>query len=127
MKPLQPYSEERPWGDFVRFTENEPSTVKIITIKKGQELSLQYHERRSEFWRVLSGVAEITIGEASPLTAKAGDDFYIPVKTKHRIAAPETLGHDAGVQILEIAFGDFDEDDIVRLADRYGRVEANGN
>ena len=38
--------DERPWGAFERFTLNEPSTVKIITVNAGQTLSLQRHEHR---------------------------------------------------------------------------------
>jgi mannose-6-phosphate isomerase-like protein (cupin superfamily) len=106
----------RPWGSFRQFTENESTTIKLINITAGQRLSLQYHNNRNEFWVILSGNPIITVGEET-VQAKAGDEFFIPEKANHRI---EGSGNDA--QILEIAFGDFDENDIVRLDDNYGRV-----
>ncbi len=109
-------SETRPWGTFKRFTHNEFSTVKIISINPNQELSLQYHDKRQEFWRVLSGNPIITVGEKSG-PAAPGDEFFVDVKTPHRMKAQEKP-----VDILEIALGDFDEKDIVRLEDRYGRA-----
>ena len=48
--------EDRPWSFFKRFTLNEPSTVKIIHLKPHQEISLQKHTKRSEFWHVLSRI-----------------------------------------------------------------------
>ncbi len=109
------YREERPWGSFSRFTEGEASTVKIIAVKPGESLSLQYHEKREEFWRILSGEGEVVVGE-SILPAKIGDEFFIQKGDRHRIAAGPS-----GIEVLEISFGQFDENDIVRLEDKYGR------
>ena len=109
-------NDTRPWGSFRQFTENESSTIKIISVNTGQKLSLQYHKKRSEFWVVLAGNPSITIGETT-IAAKKGDEFSIPKETIHRIGAP-----DNDVEILEIASGEFDENDIVRLDDAYGRV-----
>jgi len=117
MNALVPYHEERPWGDFVEFTKNTTSTVKIITVKPGQSLSLQFHNKRDEFWRVLSGSGKVQIGEET-LEAVPGKEFFIPMNINHRMEASEN-DH---LVILEIAFGDFDEDDIIRLEDRYGRT-----
>lgn len=117
MEGLSNYEKEvRPWGNFERFTLNESSTVKIITVSPNEQLSLQTHEHRDEHWRVLAGNGEVTVGEAK-LPAQGGDQFYIPRGTKHRIA-----GGVEGLQILEIATGQFDEADITRLEDRYGRI-----
>ncbi len=115
MKPITTYTEERPWGKFERFTQNEISTVKIITIKPGGELSLQYHAGRAEFWKVILGNPLITVGE-TVTEAKEGDEFFVAPQQKHRMQAREQE-----VRILEIALGTFDEDDIVRLEDKYGR------
>lgn len=108
--------DERPWGSFRQFTSNEISTVKILRVKAGQKLSLQYHTKREEFWVVLSGNPSITIGEETK-TANPQDEFFITQESVHRIAAPEN-----DVEILEIAFGEFDENDIVRIEDAYGRI-----
>lgn len=110
------FTVERPWGNFRQFVKNEPVTVKIISVKKGESLSLQCHNLRTEFWRVISGEPEITIGDKI-ITAKIGDEFEIPVKTNHRISATSS-----NVEFLEISYGEFDEDDIVRIDDKYGRV-----
>ncbi|MDO8590097.1 MAG: phosphomannose isomerase type II C-terminal cupin domain [bacterium] len=116
MKELKPTSEERPWGGFREFIKNEPSTVKILFVKKGEAFSLQKHLNRNEFWRVLSGAPEITIGDKT-VRAKVGDEFEIPSETEHRI---EALDND--VEVLEISRGEFDEADIVRIEDKYGRT-----
>ncbi len=106
---------KKPWGSFTRFTHNEESTVKLINVIKGEELSLQYHMKREEFWKVLKGTPKIVVGE-DVFEAKEGDEFNIPVSVKHRISA---VNND--VLILEIAKGDFIEEDIVRLEDKYNR------
>lgn len=112
----EPFTEKRPWGEFRQFTKNESTTVKTILVRKGEALSLQYHAKRSEFWIILKGSPEITINE-KVVVAKPGDEFVIPIQAKHRVRAL-----DEDVEFLEIAEGDFDEDDIVRIEDAYGRV-----
>lgn len=109
-------STKRPWGEFRQFTHNESSTVKIITVAPHEELSLQFHNKRMEFWRVLRGNPILTIDEKI-IEAHEGEEFEIPVQVKHRIKGGDTVS-----QILEISLGDFDEDDITRLEDRYGRI-----
>lgn len=117
MQDLSNYEKEiRPWGNFERFTLNEVSTVKIITINPGEALSLQTHERRDEFWKVLSGSGAFTVNDTRT-EARPGDQLFSPRGSKHRVEA----GAD-GVSFLEIAFGTFDEHDITRLEDKYGRV-----
>jgi mannose-1-phosphate guanylyltransferase/mannose-1-phosphate guanylyltransferase/mannose-6-phosphate isomerase len=108
--------EDRPWGSFERFTHGELSTVKIITVLPGKRLSLQYHHKRAEFWRVLEGSGTVTLGDTE-CAAKVGDEFEIAVEMKHRLA-----GGEAGITILEIGLGDFDEADIVRVEDDFGRT-----
>lgn len=108
--------EERPWGAFERFTHNEQTTVKIITVKAGEAFSLQTHSHRAEFWRILSGSGVVTVGEETK-EGRAGDAFYVAEGATHRVKG----GLD-GVVFLEIAFGIFDESDITRLEDKYGRA-----
>ncbi len=112
---MKKYIEERPWGSFEQFCENEVCTVKIINVKPNEELSLQYHRYRDEFWKIISGRATIVVGEESH-DGKEGDEFFIPRLTKHRIKTG-----DSPVRVLEISFGKFDEGDIVRLEDKYKR------
>jgi mannose-6-phosphate isomerase-like protein (cupin superfamily) len=111
----QRYIIEKPWGRFEQFVKNEPVTVKIITVNPNECLSLQYHHKREEFWKILSGRAELILGDAI-MQANEGDEFFIEKEQKHRIKA-----YDMQVKMLEISFGDFDEEDIVRLEDKYQR------
>ncbi len=108
--------DERPWGSFDQFTHNTPSTVKLLSVAAGNRLSLQKHRERSEFWRVVtgSGSAEVD-GVVHELTV--GSEVYIPQGAAHRLSAAE-----GGITVLEIAFGNFDENDIERIEDDFGRI-----
>lgn len=110
------HKEERPWGTFERLTANEPSTVKLISVREGEATSLQTHARRSEYWRIVSGDGVVTVGPQE-LPAQAGSEFFIEQGVPHRLE-----GGAGGLHVLEIAFGTFDEHDVIRLEDRYGRA-----
>ncbi|MFA5069245.1 MAG: phosphomannose isomerase type II C-terminal cupin domain [Candidatus Omnitrophota bacterium] len=112
---MKKYTEKRPWGMFEQFTKQEPVTVKIITVNPNESLSLQFHNKREEFWKMLSGAGDITLGD-SIIPAREGDEFFIEKRQRHRIEA-----QDSGIKMLEISFGEFDENDIVRLEDKYNR------
>jgi mannose-6-phosphate isomerase-like protein (cupin superfamily)/CBS domain-containing protein len=114
-KVQKKYEELRPWGNFEQFCKNMPCTVKIINVNPFAELSLQYHEHRSEFWRVIDGVGTIIIDDEEKITMR-GDEFIIPAKTTHQIITKAKP-----LQILEISFGHFNEEDIIRLKDKYQR------
>jgi mannose-6-phosphate isomerase-like protein (cupin superfamily) len=107
---------ERPWGRFQQLVANEPVTVKIITVEAGHRLSLQRHRRRGELWQVLEGPVDVTVADRS-WTAEVGEQVWVPCGAVHRMAS--TGG--ARARVLELAFGDFDEDDIERLDDDYTR------
>ena len=107
---------ERPWGNFRQFTKNDKSTIKIITVNPNEILSLQSHAHRSEFWHIISGSGMVEIGGIKKETI-IGDEHEIEVGEKHRLSAGPL-----GIQVLEIAIGDFDEEDIVHYEDKYGRV-----
>jgi mannose-6-phosphate isomerase-like protein (cupin superfamily) len=117
MEGLANYEKvERPWGNFERFTLNESTTVKILTINAGEELSLQTHEHRDEFGRIINGSGTVCIGEKET-GVREGDSFFIPRHMAHRILAG------AGeLAYLEISFGNFDENDETRIEDQYGRA-----
>jgi mannose-6-phosphate isomerase len=108
---------EKPWGRFEQYTHNALSTVKVITVQRGGTLSLQYHHHRDELWVVLDSGAQIEVGDAV-LRPQAGARVFVPRTVRHRLSA---VG-DGPVRILEVSFGEFDEDDIVRLDDVYGRT-----
>ena len=116
MEEIKPYRVEKPWGDYETFTQNRESTVKILTINPHEAFSLQTHSKREEYWRVIQGSGIATIGEDKK-DIKLGDEIVIPIGTKHRLEAGEDT-----LKVLEISIGEFDEEDIIRLEDRYGRV-----
>lgn len=113
------YSEDRPWGSFEKFHENQQCTVKLIYVNANSRLSLQYHNERWEFWKIVKGTAEVQL-EEKLLILKEGESLVIPMGAKHRVKA-------VGGQciILEISYGRFKEDDIVRLEDDYRRTVPN--
>ena len=108
---------DKPWGGFEQYTHNLPSTVKIITVVPGGSLSRQYHHRRDELWVVLDPGARIEL-DGEVLSPGPGEKLYVPRGTVHRLSA----GGEEPVRVLEVSFGEFDEDDIVRLEDVYGRA-----
>lgn len=113
---IEPYREDREWGSFIQFTKDSPSTVKILLVNPGQAFSLQKHQKREEGWYVISGKGIIQIGEDRS-EIEVGKTYFIPKDTLHRLEAG-----DEQIVVLEVSFGEFDENDITRLEDRYGRV-----
>jgi mannose-6-phosphate isomerase-like protein (cupin superfamily) len=106
----------RPWGSFKiigRFSGR--ITVKIVRINPNSRLSLQFHAHRDEEWTVLSGRATATVGDRK-YYMNVGDRATAFRTWKHRLES------DIGSELLEVSYGDFDEDDIVRLGDDYGRT-----
>ena len=118
MTAPKPYRDLRPWGSELWLTKeyDNPSMVKILNVNPGETLSLQFHHNRDEFWRVISGDGYATIGETK-IPLSVGVECFIPRETKHRLESGTSQ-----LTILELAFGAFDEHDIIRLEDRYGRT-----
>lgn len=99
----------RPWGKY-----NIISKTKFIIINPNQSISLQYHKNRDEFWRIIEGAGIVEI-DNKKFNAKQGDTFTIPRTTQHRISTK------FGIKFIEVATGDVDENDIIRLEDIYNR------
>ena len=113
-----PVVVHRPWGTYATLKEEEGYKVKRITVKPGASLSLQYHHQRAEHWIVVHGHGVVQIGEAEYET-HVGQYHHILPKEKHRLT---NLGEDELV-LIEVQCGHYlGEDDIVRLADTYGRT-----
>jgi mannose-1-phosphate guanylyltransferase len=110
----------RPWGAYTVVQEGPGFKMKRIEVKPGASLSLQLHHRRSEHWVVVSGVAEVTRG-GKIYNVSANESTYIPVETEHRLT---NRGNEPLI-IIEVQCGDYlGEDDIVRIDDHYGRIQA---
>lgn len=110
--------DTRPWGSWEVLDGGDNFCVKRILVTPGSMLSLQLHHFRCEHWIIVKGEAVVTLGEEK-LVRRANEAVYIPSETKHRIQNDT----DEDVEFIEIQTGEnLDENDIVRLEDRYGRV-----
>jgi mannose-1-phosphate guanylyltransferase len=113
-----PAAVHRPWGTYATLKEESGYKVKRITVKPGASLSLQYHHQRAEHWVVVKGLGLVQVGDREFRT-EPGQYRYIPLKEKHRLS---NIGTEELV-LIEVQCGDYlGEDDIVRLADTYGRA-----
>jgi mannose-1-phosphate guanylyltransferase len=107
----------RPWGGLTSLIAGERFQVKRIFVAPGKQLSLQKHHHRSEHWVVVRGTAEITIGETTRQLTE-NQSVYIPLGEVHRLANPGKIL----LELIEVQTGSyFGDDDIVRLADEFGR------
>jgi mannose-6-phosphate isomerase-like protein (cupin superfamily) len=114
---VTPRRVDKPWGWELVWAEAEHYVGKLLFVRAGHALSLQYHEVKHESWLVHEGRATLEIGAVDgALTEReitAGDAFRYPPGTVHRVTAIEdTL-------ILEVSTPHLD--DVVRLEDAYGR------
>lgn len=107
---------ERPWGSFKQFANNRDCTVSLMTVLPGERLSLQSHTGRAELWIVIDDGAVVQVGESEKVR-KAGEEIWIPAGEKHRLSC----AGDVPVRVLEVAFGNWQQDDITRYADDYTR------
>ncbi|WP_374434338.1 mannose-1-phosphate guanylyltransferase/mannose-6-phosphate isomerase [Inhella sp.] len=108
----------RPWGWYDGIDHGERFQVKRIQVKPGASLSLQMHHHRAEHWIVVSGTAEVTVGDKTTLLSE-NQSTYIPLGEVHRLANPGKVP----LEIIEVQSGSYlGEDDIVRYSDTYGRA-----
>lgn len=108
----------RPWGSYTVLEEGPRYKVKRVTVRPGGRLSVQMHHRRSEHWVVTAGTARVTCNDRV-FDLQVNESTAIPLGAAHRLENPGT----APLDIIEVQCGDYvGEDDIVRLADDYGRA-----
>ncbi len=113
----EPKVVDKPWGHELIWAHTERYVGKILHVKAGESLSLQYHERKDETIMVLSGKISFEHygdGEA-PRVTELGPrvPFRIAPGLRHRMTAIEDT------DIVEVSTPELD--DVVRLEDRYGR------
>jgi mannose-1-phosphate guanylyltransferase len=110
----------RPWGSYDSIDNGERYQVKRISVKPGEKLSVQMHHHRAEHWVVVSGTANITIGDKTELVTE-NESVYIPIGEIHALENPGKIP----LELIEVQSGSYlGEDDIVRFSDRYGRAPA---
>lgn len=108
----------RPWGFYTVIAQGEGFLTKIIHVNKGQKLSVQSHNYRSEHWVVLSGTAKVVL-EGRDLILSPGHSVDIPLKAIHSLQNP----YEEDLEIIEVQKGNpLIEEDIIRYEDMYGRV-----
>jgi len=109
---------EKPWGYEVRWAVTDRYLGKILHVRKGEALSLQYHERKDECLLVVRGCVDTEIGgENGDLRThrmREGDSVHLTPGTRHSLTAVEDT------DIYEVSTPEID--DVVRLEDRYGRA-----
>ena len=109
---------EKPWGHFDQYALNTKCTVKILTCDPGKKLSLQRHTRRDELWVALDDGAFVELNGETVFPSK-GQEIWLPCGSAHRLGCSDSAQGPA--RILEISLGEFDEGDIERIEDDYGR------
>jgi quercetin dioxygenase-like cupin family protein len=114
-----PKRVDKPWGHEIWWARTERYVGKILHVRKGESLSLQYHNVKDETIMVQSGELLFETGRVGEdrlerHTLKPGDTFHITPGTVHRMTG--ILDTD----VLEVSTPELD--DVVRLEDRYGRA-----
>jgi len=108
---------DKPWGEEIIFAHTGRYAGKILRIRAGESLSLQYHERKDEALYLYSGRLRAQVGEGEELEDRileAGEALHFPPRTRHRLEAM------TDVVLFEVSTPELD--DVVRLEDRYGRA-----
>ena len=109
---------DKPWGYELRWAITDRYLGKVLHLKRGEALSLQYHERKDECQYVVRGAIDMEVGgpdrEMTTHRMRAGDTVHLTPGTRHRLTAIEDT------DIFEVSTAEID--DVVRLEDRYGRA-----
>ena len=106
----------KPWGHEIRFICTERFAGKVLFIRAGSQLSLQYHERKEEAFLVQDGTLELVLGRGSSQRVERlgpGQSWHITPGTVHRFRAVTDC------TLFEVSTPELD--DVVRLEDDYGR------
>lgn len=108
---------DKPWGHELIWAETDRYVGKVLHIAAGEALSLQYHRVKDETLLLLSGSLEIALGDSEATLATQvlapGDRVHVWPGRVHRLTARSDC------EVLEVSTPELD--DVVRLADRYGR------
>ena len=116
---FEPRRVDKPWGYELIWALTDVYCGKVLFVKQGESLSLQFHREKDESWLIHSGRAKIELGAVGESVLKTevvgpGAAFHYEPGTVHRITAVEDT------TILEVSTPHLD--DVVRLEDNYGRT-----
>lgn len=116
---FSPATVDKPWGHELIWARTDRYVGKILHVRAGEALSLQYHRIKDETIMVLAGRLSFEFfGEGEvPSTRELGpgEPFHVPPGLRHRMVAIEDT------DVLEVSTPELE--DVVRLEDRYGRTE----
>ena len=113
----QPTRVEKPWGHELWWARTDRYVGKLLHVKAGHRLSLQYHERKDETIHLWAGDLELVLDEGDGLRShrmRPGESYRVKPLTKHRMVAHTDC------EILEVSTPEVE--DVVRLEDAYGRA-----
>ncbi|QFF97984.1 mannose-1-phosphate guanylyltransferase/mannose-6-phosphate isomerase [Psychrobacillus glaciei] len=107
----------RPWGVYTILEEGPSYKIKKIIVSPGKKLSLQKHHHRNEHWVVVSGTANVTIGE-NEFIVRPNESTYIKMGEVHRLQNSGKID----LVLIEVQVGEYlEEDDIFRIEDDFNR------
>jgi mannose-6-phosphate isomerase len=114
----EPEKVDKPWGHELIWSKTDHYAGKILFVRAGESLSLQFHKEKDEAWYVLEGRAQLELGAPGERMLNRevvgpGAAFHFAPGTVHRMTALEDT------TIIEVSTPQLD--DIVRLEDDYGR------
>ncbi len=108
----------RPWGFQESLIQGDRFKVNRVLISPGGKLSLQKHYHRAEHWVVVAGVA-LVARDGEEMLVRENESIYLPLGCEHRVCNPGRIP----LTLIEVQSGPYlEEDDVVRIADEYGRV-----
>jgi mannose-6-phosphate isomerase len=115
---FDPRRVEKPWGWELIWAHSETNVGKILFVRAGESLSLQYHNEKDESWYIEAGRAQVELGQTGDAVLNEaiisrGDAFRFRPGTVHRVTAIDDT------TILEVSTPQLE--DVVRLQDLYGR------
>lgn len=115
---FEPTTVAKPWGHELIWAKTDRYVGKILHVRAGEALSLQYHRVKDETIMVLAGRLKFEVfaegEEPSVRELVPGEPFHVAPGLRHRMSAIEDT------DVLEVSTPELD--DVVRLEDRYGRV-----
>jgi mannose-6-phosphate isomerase len=116
--PFEPTRVDKPWGHELIWAHTDAYVGKVLHVRAGHALSLQYHETKDETIHLLRGTMRFEVGQEGgsldEVELTEGQSFRIRPGTVHRMVAV------TDVDILEASTPHLE--DVVRLEDRYGRT-----
>ena len=119
MEEILPRKTEKPWGFELLFAHTPKYVGKVIFVKKGHRLSLQYHREKDESMYIYEGKARLEVedsdGRLVEIIAEPGYALRLPPFTKHRVEAIEDT------TLFEVSTPELQ--DVERLEDDYGRTQ----